>query len=234
MSQYRQQQSEAFILHRRDYRETSRILTCFTRDHGRVDMICKGCRKAGKSNRIVEPFRHYRLTWSGRSDLKTLVNVDELQVPALFGKADILYCAFYLNELLSGVIRADESDQILFDLYRDTLSALAAHDGVSVQHLLRSFELSMIQAMGYGISLLHEADGETPIHPDEHYGLRPDHGFYRTTSRNELLARGDSILALGAGKPMNTRQERECKNLTRVLISYYLPNTKIQSRKLFT
>lgn len=233
MSQSNQLQSEAFILHRRDYRETSRILTCFTRDYGRIDMICKGCRKAGKSQKIVEPFRHYRLTWAGRSDLKTLVNVDELQVPVLPGEADRLYCAFYLNELLSGVIRFAESDPALFDLYHNALQALATHGGSSVQHILRHFELNMIQAMGYGISLQYEADGVTAIHPEENYGLRPDHGFYKTSANNELLARGDSILALSDGKPMSSRQERDSRNITRMLISYYLPHTEIQSRKLF-
>lgn len=226
--------SEAFILHRRDYRETSRILTCFTRDYGRVDMVCKGCRRSGKSNRTLEPFRHYHLSWSGKSDLKTLTGIDELSMPSLTAHANRLYCGFYLNELLSSVIKSEQTDEELFDLYRDTLVSLAQREPDSIQPVLRYFELNMIGLMGYGVSLQYELDGVTPIQADKHYGLRPDQGFYVAASKQEFLARGDSILALHAGSPMSSRQEREARSLTRTLISYYLPDTAIQSRKLFT
>jgi DNA repair protein RecO (recombination protein O) len=196
-------------------------------------MICRGCRKSGKSNRVLEPFRYYRLSWTGRSDLKTLTLIDELPMPSITANADRLYCGFYLNELLRGVIRAAETEQELFDLYHHTLVRLAADQESSVQPLLRYFELSMIRFMGYGISLEYESDGETPISVEKYYGLNPDQGFYVTASEKDLLARGDSILALQTGSTMSARQEKEARNLTRALISYYLPDTAIQSRKFF-
>jgi DNA repair protein RecO (recombination protein O) len=156
-------QSEAFILHRRDYRETSRILTCFTRDYGRVDMVCKGCRRSGKSGRVLEPFRYYQLSWSGKSDLKTLTAIDELPMPLITAHANRLYCGFYLNELLSSVIKSEQTEYELFELYRNTLIRLAQQDRESIQHALRHFELNMIGLMGYGISLQYELDGVTPI-----------------------------------------------------------------------
>jgi len=233
MSNVHHLQSEAYILHRRDYGESSRILTCFTRDHGRVDMVCKGCRKSGKSGRVLEPFRCYRLSWSGKSDLKTLIQIDELSMPSITANASRLYCGFYLNELLRGIIRLAQSEPELFDLYHDTLNRLGEHGETSIQPLLRRFELNMIQFMGYGISLQYESDGETPIFADKYYGLRPDQGFYTTAIEAEIVARGDSIQALHLGSSMTPRQEREARNLTRMLISYYLPDTAIQSRKLF-
>lgn len=226
-------QSEAYILHRRDYGESSRILTCFTRDHGRVDMVCKGCRKSGKSGKVLEPFRCYRLSWSGKSDLKTLIQIDELSMSSITKNASRLYCGFYLNELLRGIIRLAQAEPELFDLYHDTLISLGEQVETSIQPVLRRFELSMIQFMGYGISLEYESDGETPIVADRHYGLRPDQGFYTTAREAEIVARGDSIQALHLGSCMSPRQEREARNLTRMLISYYLPDTAIQSRKLF-
>ncbi len=37
--------SQALVLHRADYRENDRMLTLFSPDLGRVDALCRGCRK---------------------------------------------------------------------------------------------------------------------------------------------------------------------------------------------
>lgn len=226
-------ESAAFILHRRNYGESSRILSCFTREYGRVDMVCKGCRKPGKASKVLEPFRRYNLSWSGKSDLKTLINVDEYQMFNVHADANKLYCGLYLNELLTGVTRTSEVEPTLFDLYELTLADLASDSGSAIQHILRYFELSMLNHMGYGLSLNYEQDGQTPINPDASYGFQPEHGFFQTALKDQFLAQGDSILALSLGRLTTARQEREARNLTRLLIGYYLPNTKIQSRKLF-
>jgi len=231
-SQYKAE-SPAFILHRRDYRESSRILSCFTRDYGRVDMICKGCRKSGKASKVLEPFRLYHLSWVGKTDLKTLVHVDETRVLNIQNNSNKLYCGLYLNELLNGLVRVSEAEPEVFDLYESTLESLVKDAGSSIQHVLRYFELKMLNYLGYGVSLTHEHDGMTPIHQDSHYGFQPEHGFFKTTDKEKFLVRGDSIIALNTGHLKSARHEREARNLTRLLIGYYLPNTKIQSRKLF-
>lgn len=226
-------QSPAFILHRRDYGESSRILSCFTREYGRVDMVCKGCRKSGKSSKVLEPFRRYHLSWTGKSDLKTLVHADEGRVHTIHQDSRKLYCGLYLNELLHGLIRALESEPDLFELYENTLHSLALDQGDSIKYILRYFELNMLYHMGYGVSLEYEQDGVTPIDADANYGFQPEHGFFKTSGNQQFLARGDSILALNAGRLETARQEQEARNLTRQLIGYYLPDTRIQSRKLF-
>jgi DNA repair protein RecO (recombination protein O) len=226
-------QSPAFILHRREYGESSRILICFTRDFGRVDILCKGCRKAGKANRVLEPFRRYQLSWSGKSELKTLVQSDEHSMHNLHHGSQRLYCGLYLNELLNGLVRPAESEPDLFDLYEQTLQGLGDEQGSPVNYLLRYFELNMLHYMGYGVSLEYEQDGTTPIDAACGYGFEPEQGFFRTASEQHFLAQGDSIIALNAGSLNSSRQEKEARNLTRRLIGYYLPHTRIQSRKLF-
>ena len=233
MSSRYKAESPVFILHRRDYTESSRILSCFTREYGRVDILCKGCRRAGKSSKVLEPFRRYHLSWSGKSELKTLVHVDEDKIFNIQNDAHRLYCGIYLNELLYGLLRAADVDVDLFDLYEKTLANLAEDGGPSIQDTLRYFELNMLHQMGYGITLEYEHDNETPISPDAHYVFQPEQGFFRTENEQQCLVRGDSILALNEGQLTTARQEREARSLTRLLIGYYLPDTKIQSRKLF-
>ena len=196
-------------------------------------MLCKGCRKQGKSSRVLEPFRRYNLAWSGRSDLKTLTRADEDHVMGLYHDSQKLYCGLYLNELLMGIVRAGESEPGLFDLYNTTLQQLTVNQDFSISTILRHFELKMLEFMGYGISLEFEEDGLTPIDPEATYGLQPEQGLYKTAAEQHVLARGDSIIALNNGCLTSARQEREARNLTRRLIGYYLPDTRIQSRKLF-
>lgn len=227
------EQSQAYVIHRRDYGETSRILSCFTQSHGKVDILCKGCKRPGKRSRVLEPFRLYDISWSGRSELKTMRQADELQSFQLIDDARQLYCGFYLNELLYSIIRHNETEPALFAIYTDVLARLSLSEHKQIPVLLRRFELNLLQVMGYGITLDIEPDGETPIDLTENYGFKPEQGFFRTSLRHQVLVRGDTLLALSKGEFTQPHHDAEAKKLTRFLISYYLPDSSIQSRKLF-
>lgn len=225
--------SDAIALHRRDYGETSKIISFFTLDEGRVDVLCKGCRTAGKRARVLEPFRKYRISWSGKSELKTLRQYDELTLHQIMYQPERLYCGLYLNELMLALVRVAESDPELFYLLDATYARLASCDKNDISRVLRDFEFNLIECMGYAVSFLTEGDGETTVQPDLIYGFKEDYGFYATQSEHNGF-HGDSLVAIASGEYTNTRQLKEAKQLARQLISYYLPNCSIQSRKLFS
>ena len=233
-------ESEGFVLHRRDYGESSKILHLFTLERGRVDALCKGCRGGGKSaktaRKTIEPFRKYTLAWSGRSELKTLRRCDEIHACDLSRDAERLYCGLYLNELLHAAVRANESEPVLFRLYERSLAALGDCRREDIAPLLRRFELGLIQLLGYGVALDLERDGQTPIDANKTYAFEPGHGFCDAVTGDadrRVVVRGDTLRAL-AGAPFHERRQlKEAKRLTRCLLAYYLPHCAIQSRKLF-
>lgn len=227
------QTSTGFVLHRQNYRESSRILRCYTRDFGRVDILCKGCRSARKNSRNLEPFRVYELSWSGKGELKTLSQVDELSVFSISQSSESLYCGFYLNELLHQLTRSGETDEQIFDLYSETLSKLSRTTDDGIQPILRQFELSLLHCSGYGISLQCEYDQVTPVQPDARYEFRFEQGLCRVNGNEKYLAHGDALLALQQGIFENDRQLREARIFMRHLIQYYLSGNTIHSRKLF-
>jgi DNA repair protein RecO (recombination protein O) len=53
------EQQPAYVLHARPYRETSLLLECLTREHGRVGVIARGVRgeKARLKRAQLEPFQ---------------------------------------------------------------------------------------------------------------------------------------------------------------------------------
>ena len=69
---------DAFLLHQRPYGNTSVIAEMFTLENGRISVIARGAKKPkSKFFGVLSPFSKLRITYRGRSELKTLTNVDK-------------------------------------------------------------------------------------------------------------------------------------------------------------
>ena len=69
----------AYILHSRPYRDTSLLLEVFTAEHGRISLVGKGARRrsrGGSNAALLQPFSPLLVSFSGRSDLKNLTQVE--------------------------------------------------------------------------------------------------------------------------------------------------------------
>jgi len=66
----RVQGQAAFILHHRQYSETSLILDVLTPAHGRLGLLAKGARRPSSPWRgILKPFQPLLIDWMGRGEL---------------------------------------------------------------------------------------------------------------------------------------------------------------------
>src|SRR5262245_64695563 len=93
-------QQPAYVLHSYPFRETSLVVETFTRDHGRVALMARGARRPRSAVRgVLLAFQPLLASWSGRSDLRTLVAAEREGVYAPL-RGEALICGFYLNELL--------------------------------------------------------------------------------------------------------------------------------------
>ena len=90
----------AYVLHRRPYRETSFIVDFFTLELGRVSAVARGVRSAKSDRRsLLQPFQALRVQLSGKSDLKNLTQLESNgALRMLTGNA--LYCALYVWTLM--------------------------------------------------------------------------------------------------------------------------------------
>ncbi|NNC54146.1 MAG: DNA repair protein RecO, partial [Pseudomonadales bacterium] len=77
------EQTRAFVLHQRPYRETSAIVDFISEQHGRLSAVCRGLRGQGKAAMTLranlQPFTELSLGFSGRAELKNLRSIDALQ-----------------------------------------------------------------------------------------------------------------------------------------------------------
>jgi DNA repair protein RecO (recombination protein O) len=144
----------AFILHHYPYRDSSLLLEVFARGYGRVGLVARGARSARARWRgQLENFRPLLLSWSLRGELGTLTG---LELPAVTGvpAGRRLLSAYYLNELILRLLARHDPHPEVFDAYAEAIRDI----DVAEEPALRIFEKRLLQALGYGLLLGHEAD----------------------------------------------------------------------------
>lgn len=227
----------AFVLHQRDYSETSLLLEAFTAHHGRLGLIAKGARRPGSRMRgVLKPFQRLLIGWSGRGELAVLTAA-EAEGPGLVLEGAPLYCGFYMNEVLMRLLHRHDPHVALFDAYQVALTRLRP-DG-SNEAVLRIFEKHLLRELGYGLVLDHDIGDRTPIDASAMYDYVLDRGPVRLAHPElnrpveGVRIRGASLLALARESLDDPVALRDAKTLMRAALARHLGDRPLHSRKLF-
>ncbi|WP_325291965.1 DNA repair protein RecO [Thiocapsa sp.] len=223
---------QAFVLHRREYGNTSLLLEVFAAGRGRFPAIAKGARRARHpTSALLQPFQPLWLDALGRGEVLTLTRV-EAAGPAIGLLGRPLLCGFYLNELLVRLLGRDDPHDPLFAFYHAALTGLAGGD--DLEGLLRQFEIRLLDELGYAIALDVEADCDRQVVPDGVYVLVPGQGMRQAQAddRTERIS-GATLLALAQGDRLAPHQLREARALLRRLLEPHLGGRPLKSRELF-
>ncbi len=151
----------AYILHYRQWQESSFIVDAFTLTHGRIALVAKSARASKPRVRaLYQPFRPLLLSWVGGSDLRTLTGIEESGQPITLEDAS-LACGYYFNELILRLLGKDQPQPEIFAHYALALSELTAPDA-RIEIVLRTFELQLLDTLGVLPDLAQStADGST-------------------------------------------------------------------------
>ena len=226
----------AYVLHRRNYSDTSLLVDFLTIRHGYVSCIAKGVKKSRHNTAsLLQPFIPLLIRYTGKGSLKTLAQCESSDT-ALELKGECLYAAFYINELLLKFLYKYEISQGIFVYYAKALTDLSLQ--LCIDQTLRWFELNLIQHAGIGLGFYEDNDLSSHIDPEQSYlfqidadELLPcDTDFY---DKNSLVLSGDTLLALNQHKPLSDSQKHQAKHLTRMVINFYLDGYQFKSRELF-
>ena len=229
----RQDHQPSYVLHSYPYRESSLILEAYTRDHGRVALMARGARRPKSGLRgMLLAFQPLLVSWTGRSELKTLVAAEwEGTYAPLRGEA--LICGFYLNELLLKLLARGDPHERLYSAYREVLAALAAAGDHAA--LLRRFELSLLGELGYAVLLDREADNGAPIAAEQRYVYVMERGPLPAAGRapaNGVELSGQTLLDMRHGNFSSSATQQQSKVLMRTLIDHHLGNQTLHTRQL--
>ena len=218
---------KAFVIHSRPYKETSLIVTFLSDQNGKINAVAKGAkRKNSRLSGNLEPFQCLNIDFRGRSDLKTLYLAEPCEVFEDFVGSENLYSAFYINELINFLITQSEESVDLFNIYKGCISKLKKD--LSIEEILRNFELDLLGVLGYEINFYNEYDTNKEIESDKYYRYSPQSGFSKSEDGfdgkvlNEISQRIFSNESLAASKEIN-----------RMTIEYYFEELNIKSRVFF-
>jgi len=140
-----------FLLHARSFGDTSIIADVFTESSGKISIMAKGAKNPrSKFFGHLLPFSALRIIVTGKSEMKTLTQIDSNFVSQSVKGPHDLYTYLYVNELMMRLLPKGLPNQELFNLYQNFVE-LARADAISELDL-RAFELDLLDVLGYGIN----------------------------------------------------------------------------------
>lgn len=222
----------AFILHGRNFRDTSRLLDIFTQDYGRITLVAKGARAPrSKLQGVLEPFSPLIISWSGKGDVQTLTGAESVKSTINLSGKQIM-SAYYINELLQHFMTFHDPHSELFFIYKKTLESFLNEEEELV---LRRFEKHLLSEIGYGLSLEVESEKGAALVKDEMYYYDIEKGpvsINNSKLDGELIISGQTLLDMSAEKFSSQQNQKEAKQLMRIIINHHLGNRPLKTRSL--
>lgn len=204
----------------------------FSRRYGRISLVAKGARRQKNDSRaLLQPGRKINIAWTMRRELGTLTRAEPCHGSNPQG-ASALLTVFYVNELLVRLLHRHEPHAELFDSYAETLEKLT--DSATEQVTLRIFEKRLLEALGYGLALDSDTEGNA-VRPDEDYNYLPERGPEPGTSPGPggLAISGRTLLALAEENLGDEIVLAEAKQLMRKALGNLLGDKPLASRELY-
>ncbi len=165
---------DAIVLARMDFGEADRIITLYSRQHGKLRVIAKGARRPlSRLGPHLEYFTRSRLMLSKGRDLDIVTGADTTE--GHLGIRDDLQAfghASHMVEILARLTEDRQENAAVFDLLASSLQLLA--DGVDPFHVTRHYELALLTLLGYRPELYRCVECQSVLGPAPHqmvYGL---------------------------------------------------------------
>ena len=239
----------AYVLHRYDWSESSLIVELFTRTQGRLVVAAKGAKRPTSQLRpVLLPFQP---AWVllGKAPKDEMAEVRSLRSAEWVGGSALLdapamMCGFYVNELLLKLLPRQDPHPMLFDIYADTLCALARHEDEASS--LRAFELLLWRALGLLPDLSLATLSAQPLQPEQSYSLRAEAGIVAHAEGlpGPLWVALEAALTHAAGSGQGAALRHQCAQVAapqraamqadlRRVLHYHLGHDRLRTRQVW-
>ena len=213
---------QAFVLHKRAFKDSSELIKLMTLNHGIVDVLAKGSqRPKSKLKGQLQPFTLTWVNWVGKSSLKTLVDAEQsavLQRCKYINHVSMLYC----NELLVILKPEEDMAKIIFSGYVETIKRLAVD--ITVNETLRQFEWLLCCSAGYQLTL--------PVAIEETDFIKFDYENGLVIDKQKQFCQALSFSQFIEQRPLNSVQLKQVGRLMKVVVNHLVGGKVIQSRQL--
>jgi DNA repair protein RecO (recombination protein O) len=140
---------EAIVLSRMDFGEADRILTLYSRQHGKLRVIAKGARRPlSRLGPHLEYFSRARLMLARGRELDVVTGAETADAHlAIRDDLDAFGHASHMVEILGRLTEERQENAAVFDLLASSLRLLA--DGVDPFHVTRHYEMALLALLGF-------------------------------------------------------------------------------------
>lgn len=222
----------AFVLHGRNFRDSSRLLDVFTQNYGRISLVAKGARSGrSKLHGVLEPFTPILVSWSGKGEVQTLTGAEPVKNSINLSGKQIM-SAYYINELLQRLTTQHDPHPELFNLYMESLIAFKDKDE---EQVLRRFEQKLLTETGYALNLNIDATSGEYIEHSQMYYYDIESGPVNIKDRpvsDGLRISGQTLFDMANENYTSLQSKKEAKQLMRIILSYYLGDKPLKTRNL--
>lgn len=140
---------EGIVLARRSFGEADRIMSVYSKRHGRLTLIAKGVRKPKSRKRgSLEVFSHIKFAAARGRNLDLITEVETIDSFPLVRK-DLrkVSVAYYFMEVIGRTTREGEEHEELFDLILKFLNLLKT--GAMLKTLRANFVYEVLTTLGF-------------------------------------------------------------------------------------
>ncbi len=144
--------TEAVVLRRIPFRETSQIVTLFTREMGKITVLAKGSRKPkSQFGGTLQPMAHIQAIfyYKPTRDLQTLSETAHLSVlNKISDDLDKIAVGIRMIELVQALMQQEEANPYVFDLLVASLRQLDRAEGHAI-NIWMFFQLRISGSLGF-------------------------------------------------------------------------------------
>lgn len=144
----RSYKTEAIVIKRKNYGEADRILTVFTKNKGKISIIAKGVRKINSRRSSHIELLNHSVIGIYEGKMPILTEAETLSHYTVL-KSDLQKAgmAFYICELVDGLLAEHQENRAVFSLIQNTLSKLENEEDCKA--LIGKFEQELLSLLGF-------------------------------------------------------------------------------------
>lgn len=140
----RSYKTEGIILKRSNFGEADRIITVFTKKHGKIKFVAKGVRRiTSRRSPNIELFNHAILFVHRGRMLDILTEAQTISTfPSIRKNLELVGLAYYCCEIVDGLCAEHQPHKNVYELLVSTLNELN-------HGLIQRFEVTLLSELGF-------------------------------------------------------------------------------------
>ncbi|BBH21271.1 DNA repair protein RecO [Paenibacillus baekrokdamisoli] len=141
---------EGIVIRSMDYGENNKIVTIYTKTHGKVGIVVRGAKKAkSRHGSMTQLFTHGEFIYFRNSGLGTLTHGEIIQSHhVLREQLEMAAYSSYAAELTDRVLQEEDASGYMYEQLHACLTAI--EEGKDGEIIIQLFELKILEAAGYG------------------------------------------------------------------------------------